>query len=137
MLKRCILLSLFLVGLTAFAQEQNEPAQPYQAYCEIVTYYVAPFMSGAQVREAVHFAEASFTERSDQILVDETGRSIHTARPLYALEYMSRRGWKLQLEYHEPIVTNTDRIIHHWVLTKTVTNQEQVLEGLIIRSKTR
>lgn len=47
-----------------------------------------------------------------------------------AVNYLSNRGWKLFSTYYE---SNSESQSAHYAMEKTITNEKQVKEGLVMR----
>lgn len=141
------LLSTFMVLAAIFAsavafaqepvQEQNllegqQEAKPYKVYCEIVS--TPKFFSNKNTVELDFGQYASFWS-SDRQLVDEQGNTISFNSALDAANYMARRGWELEEVFvvQEMSKGDSGTARYHWVLSKIVTDDSQITEGLRTR----
>jgi len=118
-------------------QEQNllegqQEAKPYKVYCEIVS--TPKFFSNKNTVELDFGQYASFWS-SDRQLVDEQGNTISFNSALDAANYMARRGWELEEVFvvQEMSKGDSGTARYHWVLSKIVTDDSQITEGLRTR----
>ena len=49
-----------------------------------------------------------------------------------AMNYMGKRGWEFEQAY---VVTASNQNTYHWLLSKKVTSDEQLKEGLITKEE--
>ena len=115
----------------AFAQEaQSTDKQPYKVYCEIIG---ESHLLSNKVDVELDFGQASKFWSSDRRLYDENGKKIVFNSMLDAANYMARRGWELEeafpvLQFANGTASAPD---YHWVMSKMVTNDAQITEGII------
>ena len=139
-----VLAGLF-AGATAFAQEpeqeQNllevqQAPQAYQVYCEIIA--TPKFFSNKATVEMDFGQYANFWS-SDRQLVDEAGNTISFNSALDAANYMARRGWDLEEVFvvQEMSKGDSGTARYHWVLSKMVTDDSQITEGLRTKGMTK
>ena len=120
-----------LLCATAFAQDikSAKKAEPYKVYCEIIGQ--SRSLSN-KVDVELDFGQASKFWTGDRSLYDENGKKIKFNSMLDAANYMGRRGWDLEEAY--PVVGfsagSSDSPIYHWVMSKMVTDESQITEGL-------
>jgi hypothetical protein len=134
LLTTLMVLAAFFSGATAFAQEQEqeqEPMQvkPYKVYCEIIA--TPKFFSNKTTVE-LDFGQYSGFWTADRQLVDEEGNTISFNSALDAANYMARRGWDLEEVFvvQEMSKGDSGTARYHWVLSKLVTDDSQITEGL-------
>ena len=131
MKKIFVLVVGLLLCATAFAQEKKaiENVEPYKVYCEIIGQSHA---LSNKVDVELDFGQASKFWTGDRSLYDENGKKIKFNSMLDAANYMGRRGWDLEVAY--PVVGfsagSSDSPIYHWVMSKMVTDESQITEGL-------
>ena len=125
-----LVVGIFLIGATAFAQEKVKNGEPYKVYCEIIG---QSHSLSNKVDVELDFGQASKFWTGDRSLYDENGKKIKFNSMLDAANYMGHRGWDLEIAY--PIVTfsagSSDSPEYHWVMSKMVTNDAQITEGLM------
>ena len=134
-----VLAGLF-AGTAAFAQElvleqeQNQQevqqaVKPYKVYCEIVA---TPKLFSNKTTVEFDFGQFSGFWSLDRQLVDEQGNAIDFNSALDAANYMARRGWDLEEVFIVQNMSNGDSgtTRYHWVLSKMVTDDSQITEGL-------
>ncbi len=123
-----VLASIF-ASTVAFAQE---PVKPYKVYCEIVS-TTKIFSNKATVE--LDFGQFSGFWSADRQLVDEQGNTIDFNSALDAANYMARRGWDLEEVFivQEMSDGSSSSPRYHWVLSKMVTDDSQITEGLRTR----
>ena len=124
-----MVLALIFASTVAFAQE---PVKPYKVYCEIVA-TTKIFSNKATVE--LDFGQFSGFWSSDRQLVDEQGNTIDFNSALDAANYMARRGWDLEEVFIVQEMSNgsSSSPRYHWVLSKMVTDDSQITEGLRTR----
>ena len=122
-------------GLSAFAQEQS--AKPYKAYCEIVSSMRNIFSDKTTVE--LDFGQAANYWSTDRRLVDEAGKSITFNSVLDAVNYMSKRGWVFEQMYIVQSMSKGDSGTpeYHWIMSKDVTDESQIMEGLRTQGNTK
>ena len=140
MKKIVIILAAILASAAAFAQEPVQPevqqqeqsqpeVKPYKVYCEIVA--TPKFFSNKTTVE-LDFGQFSGFWSADRQLVDEQGNTIVFNSALDAANYMARRGWDLEEVFivQEMSKGDSGTTRYHWVLSKMVTDDSQITEGL-------
>ena len=124
-----LVVAIFLLGATAYAQEKIKNDQPYKVYCEIIGQSHA---LSNKVDVELDFGQASKFWTGDRSLYDENGKKIKFNSMLDAANYMGRRGWDLEIAY--PVVTfsggSSDSPEYHWVMSKKVTNDSQITSAI-------
>ncbi len=138
-----MVLAAILVSTEAFAQdpvqaqEQSQPEEqqdvkPYKVYCEIVA--TPKFFSNKATVE-LDFGQYAGFWSSDRQLVDEQGNTISFNSALDAANYMARRGWDLEEVFIVQEMSKGDSGTprYHWIMSKLVTDDSQITEGLLTR----
>ena len=107
----------------------QQAAKPYKVYCEIVA--TPKFFSNKTTVE-LDFGQYSNFWSADRQLVDEQGKTISFNSALDAANYMARRGWDLEEVFIVQELSKGDSgtTRQHWVLSKMVTDDSQITEGL-------
>ena len=113
-------------------QEVSQAAKPYKVYCEIVA--TPKFFSNKTTVE-LDFGQFSGFWSLDRQLVDEQGNTIDFNSALDAANYMARRGWDLEEVFivQEMSKGDSGTTRYHWVLSKMVTDDSQITEGLLTK----
>ncbi len=135
-----MVLASFFASTAAFAQEPEQSQEkdlleaqqdikPYKVYCEIVA--TPKFFSNKTTVE-LDFGQFSGFWSADRQLVDEQGNTISFNSALDAANYMARRGWDLEEVFvvQEMSKGDSGTTRYHWVLSKMVTDDSQITEGL-------
>jgi len=138
-----MVLAAIFVSTEAFAQEPvqaqeqslpeaQQEVKSYKVYCEIVA--TPKFFSNKATVE-LDFGQFSGFWSSDRQLVDEQGNTISFNSALDAANYMARRGWDLEEVFIVQDITKGDSGTprYHWVMSKIVTDDSQITEGLLTR----
>ena len=131
-MKKIFILVVGILLCTAVYAQENKAADqngPYKVYCEIIGQSHA---LSNKVDVELDFGQASKFWTGDRSLYDENGKKIKFNSMLDAANYMGRRGWDLEVAY--PVVGfsagSSDSPIYHWVMSKMVTDEAQITEGL-------
>ena len=140
LLTTIMVLASFFASTAAFAQEPEQSQEkdlleaqqdvkPYKVYCEIVA--TPKFFSNKTTVE-LDFGQFSGFWSADRQLVDEQGNTISFNSALDAANYMARRGWDLEEVFvvQEMSKGDSGTTRYHWVLSKMVTDESQITEGL-------
>ena len=124
-----MVVGLFLLYATAYAQDRVNKNEPYKVYCEIIG---QSHSLSNKVDVELDFGQASNFWTGDRSLYDENGKKIKFNSMLDAANYMGRRGWDLEIAY--PVVSisggDSGSPEYHGVMSKMVTNEAQITEGL-------
>ena len=127
-----LVLATFFAGTAASAQEPEQAQQavkPYKVYCEIVS---VPKLFSSKSTVELDFGQFASFWSTDRQLVDEDGNTINFNSALDAANYMARRGWDLEEVFIVQSMSKGDSgtTYYHWVLSKMVTDDSQITEGL-------
>lgn len=98
--------------------------KPRQAYCEVIV-WSHQIMFNAAV--SFDFGMQSHTAT---VLYDTKNQPLKFITGMDAVNYLSKRGWKLVFTYYE---SNSKSESTHYIMEKTVTSEKQVKEGLIMQ----
>ena len=130
----CLLAAALAAGAQDMSNETPQPEQPkpFKVYCQLVSYNA--FFS-SKINVDFDFGQVSNFWDTSKGLVDENGKSLKFNNMVDALNYLGERGWELVDRYYEQIapelVQKDEAPKHYWILCKTVTSKDEILEGLI------
>ena len=138
LLTTIMVLAAMLASTVAFAQEPvqeqdlpeaQQAVKPYKVYCEIVS---TPKIFSNKATVELDFGQYASFWSLDRQLVDENGNAIEFNSALDATNYMARRGWELEEVFIVQHITKGDSgtTYYHWVMSKMVTDDSQITEGL-------
>ena len=124
-MKKIIFLMLMFVSVNVMAQES------YKVFCELLG--MGKFMS-TKVIVTVDFGQRTkhWSGDAKQYLVDDEGEKLEFNSMVDAMNYMGKRGWEFEQAY---VVTASNQNTYHWLLSKKVTSDEQLKEGLITKEE--
>jgi hypothetical protein len=112
-----------LVYFPVFSQESESLRK---VYCELVG--TGKFLSSKVVVTVDFGQETKFlTGYSQQYLVDENGKSKDFNSMVDAMNFMGKLGWEFEQAY---VVTVSQQNIYHWLLSKHITNEDELKEGI-------
>ena len=113
----------------------TQAPEAHEVYCEIIASTAGIFTNKISVE--VDFGQFASFFSNDRKLVDEQGHAIVFNSLLDAANYMARRGWVLEQAF--PVVTvssgDSNSPVYHWIMSKMVTDDSQITEGLIMQKK--
>mgnify|MGYP003589598326 FL=1 len=128
-MKKLILLLAISLLTVSFSIAQT----PHKVYCEIVG-------TGNIMGNKVSMIEADFGQSisawntKSRILVGDDNKAVPFNSMMDAVNYFAVRGWSLLFAYG---VTDTQgmarQTAYHYVLSKEVTNDEQIKEGIKLK----
>lgn len=98
--------------------------KPRQAYCEVIVW-----SHHIMFNAAVSF-DFGMQSNNTVLLYDSKNQPLRFITGMDAVNYLSKRGWKLVSTYYESISESESA---HYVMEKTITNEKQVKEGLVMR----
>ena len=117
---RIKVLIILIIGFASSGYSQKSR----QAYCEVIVWsYQIMFHA------AVSF-DFGMQSNNTVMLYDSQNRPLKFITGMDAVNYLSKRGWKLVSTYYESI---SDSESVHFVMEKTVTDDKQVRTGLNMR----
>lgn len=120
-----LVLTAFLTGFCAFAQDNT--FVPHKHYCQVSFY-----RSGFKKPEvSFNFGQKYDITGKDCYISDENGKRFQYG--LDAVNYLSERGWTVEAFAIDPVFENGDSYTSNkiWLLSKDVTKEEDILEGII------
>ncbi|MBO4768671.1 MAG: hypothetical protein J5495_03950 [Bacteroidales bacterium] len=123
-----------VTATTENAQSVNQLSpyldQPFEVYCEIVSYYRGLFSNKTTIE--IDFGQYAAFLSLDRRLVDENGRSIEFNSMLDAANYMAERGWVFKQAYVVQNFSSGDSgtPAYHWIMGKMITDPVQITEGI-------
>ena len=123
-----------LSGASAFAQTKE---QPHKVYCEIISTSRGMFSNKTTVE--LDFGQYASWWSADRNLVDENGKTIDFNSVLDAVNYMAARGWVFEQMYVVQTFTkgDSDTPAYHWIMSKEVSDQAEIMEGLKTRGDSK
>ena len=128
-MKKMILLaaSLLLFAAAAFAQE---PAKPYKVYCAFVS---ETRVLSYECEVDMDYGQEASSWTTDRRLYDEKGKTLKFNSVMDAVNYLGRKGWVLEecSQVLTPTNVGSDNPSYRWIMSKMITDDSQILEGLI------
>lgn len=122
-MKKSLLILMLMFSISAFAQD-NEGAR--KVFCELVG--TGKLMSSKIVVSVDFGQETNFwTGASKQYLVDENGKAKTFNSMVDAMNFMGKLGWDFEQAY---VVTSGQQNVYHWLLSKQISKDEELKEGL-------
>lgn len=118
MRKTLFFILLLLANSMLYAQK------PRQAYCEVIVW-----SHHIMLNAAVTF-DFGMQSHTTAMLYDSKNQPLRFITGMDAVNYLSKRGWRLVSTYYESISESESA---HYVMEKTITNEKQVKEGLVMR----
>ena len=121
-------------GASAFAQTKE---QLHKVYCEIISTSRGMFSNKTTVE--LDFGQYASWWSADRNLVDENGKTIDFNSVLDAVNYMAARGWVFEQMYVVQTFTkgDSDTPAYHWIMSKEVRDQAEIMEGLQTRGDSK
>lgn len=120
-MKKLLLFMVFALS-TILLNAQNDR----KVYCELLG--VQKGMFSTKVTVNVDFGQdVKFMEKGRQRLVDENGEVIVFNSMIDAMNHMGTLGWEFVQAY---VVTTGQQNVYHWLLSKVITDDEQLKEGI-------
>ena len=118
MRKTLFIILLLLANSMLYAQK------PRQVYCEVILW-----SHQIMFNAAVSF-DFGMQSNNTVMLYDSKNQPLRFITGMDAVNYLSKRGWRLVSTYYESISESESA---HYVMEKTITNEKQVKEGLVMR----
>lgn len=137
-MKRLIIAMIVLAGmLSAGASAFAQTEEPHKVYCEIISTSRGLFSNKTSVE--LDFGQYASWWSADRKLVDENGRTIDFNSILDAVNYMAARGWVFEQMYVVQTFSkgDSDTPAYHWIMSKEVSSQAEIMEGLQTRGDTK
>lgn len=114
------------VTIAAIAQ------QPFKAYCEVW---------GTTSTNTIGYLYIDYgqEDRSGNWIVDSNGKGLYFNTMIQVINYMSERGWEIEVAYNtQSVTTHFDekklQTKHSLIMSKMVESKEQITEGLYTRN---
>lgn len=114
----------FLSALTMVAQEKH------LAYAELLGFQKGIFSTKVTVNVDLG-QSVSFWKQHKMKIIDENGKDMVFNSMVDAMNFMGERGWRFLQAY---VVTEGMSNVYHWLLCKEVANNEEIKEGIRIKS---
>ena len=129
-----IMFAGMLSGASVYAQTKE---QPHKVYCEIISTSRGMFSNKTTVE--LDFGQYASWWSADRNLVDENGKTIDFNSVLDAVNYMAARGWVFEQMYVVQTFTkgDSDTPAYHWIMSKEVRDQAEIMEGLQTRGDSK
>ena len=116
-------IKLLIILLICFASDVYSQ-KSRQAYCEVIVW---PHHVMYHAAVTFDFGMQSYTAA---MLYDSKNQPLRFVSGMDAVNYLSKRGWRVVSSYYKTINKGEST---HFVMEKTVTNDKQVIEGLILK----
>ena len=113
-----------LLLITLYCSVAIYGQKPRQAYCEVIVW-----SHHIMFNAAVSF-DFGMQSHTTVMLYDSQNQPLRFITGMDAVNYLSKRGWRLVSTYYESISESESA---HYVMEKTITNERQVKEGLVMR----
>lgn len=105
---------------TLVESQKSEPSRQSKVYCELLG---TQKILSLKVNVEVDFGQNPYTNSN---LVDENGKKITFNSMIDAMNYMGNFGWEFESAY---IITHGSINVYHWLLSKYVSNGENISDG--------
>ena len=116
-------IKLLIILLICFASDVYSQKSRL-AYCEVIVW---PHHVRYHAAVTFDFGMQSYTAA---MLYDSKNQPLRFVSGMDAVNYLSKRGWRVVSSYYK---TNNKGESTHFVMEKTVTNEKQVIEGLVLK----
>lgn len=132
-LQQILIMAACLFGFSVAVSAQ-EPAgeKPFKVYCQLVTSNA--FLS-SKITVDLDFGQMDDFWGVNKGLVDSNGKDLKFNNIVDALNYFGERGWEVVDRWYEQKapdeVEKSSAPRQFWLLSKTVTSKEQILDGLL------
>ena len=123
-MKRVFILMAFVVAVCcAQAQSVNQPGEKYPAYCSVKGYN---FWGVGKVKVQLDLGNKTSNFES---LLDENGKQIKFNTMMEVINYMAKRGWKLdQVCFFTEGMSNKN--VANYIMKKYVTDDSEIRAGI-------
>lgn len=115
---------VLLLAFTLYCSIAIYGQKTRQAYCEVIVW-----SHQIMFNVAVSF-DFGMQSNNTVMLYDSKNQPLRFISGMDAVNYLSKRGWKLVSTYYESISESESA---HYIMEKTITNEKQVKEGLVMR----
>ncbi len=127
-MKKLLLTLAIILASTAGAFAQT----PYKVFCELVG---EGNLFGTKVKISIDLGKKGSWKTYESKLVDENGKEIEFNSMVDAMDYMGKLGWNFNQAYAITEGGISKQNVYHWLLSKSVTSDEQVGEGIITKEQ--
>jgi hypothetical protein len=126
-----VMMAIIFMAIGARAQStiQSEDGK-YPVYCDLKAYN---FWGVGKVKVMLDMGAVSNGGGSFESLYGEDGKQIKFNTVMAAVNYMAKKGWKLDKTYY--ITEGAGRAVLHYVLVKRVKNDDEIRAGLITKDE--
>lgn len=121
-----------IISIMSFASLYAQSDKTKFVYAELLGYEKGLFSN--KVTVTVDFGQdVSFWKQGrDNKIVDENGKDIVFNSMVDAMNFMGEKGWSFVQAY---VVTHGNQNVYHWLLTKKITEDEEIMEGFKVKSQ--
>ena len=120
-MKRLFTLCVALLSITTLSAQQ-----PYKVYCTLSALYHSATLFGTASRVEIDYGQ---NDKRKNYLVDSYGKAISGLTTTSVANQLAKQGWTLEESY----VVGEDNIRCVWIMSKMVTSDEQITEGIMTR----
>lgn len=120
-------ISLMTIGAKAQSIAPTEDGK-YPVYCDLKAYN---FWGVGKVKVILDMGAVTNGGGSFESLFGEDGKQIKFNTVMAAVNYMAKRGWKLDKTYY--ITEGVGKAVLHYVLVKRVKDDSEIREGIITK----
>ena len=126
MKKILYIIVIFLTAIGAKAQSvvPTEDGK-YPTYCDLKAYN---FWGAGKVKVILDMGEVANGKGAFESLYDADGKQIKFNTVMAAVNYMAKRGWKLDKTYY--VTEGAGKNVLHYVLVKNVKSDNEIREGI-------
>ncbi|MBQ2784603.1 MAG: hypothetical protein IJE99_06375 [Alistipes sp.] len=119
-MKRLFTLCVALLSIATLSAQQ-----PYKVYCTLSALH-HPTTFGTLSRVEIDYGQR---DQRKNYLVDSYGKAISGQTTTSVANQLAKHGWTLEESY----VVGEDNIRCVWIMSKMVTSEEQITEGIMTR----
>lgn len=121
-----LFLSIIIMALSAIQSNVSK----YPVYCDLKAYN---FGGDGKVKVMLDMGAVSNGGGSFESLYGEDGKKIQFNTVMAAVNYMAKKGWKLDRKYY--ITEGAGKTVLHYVMVKRVKNDDEIRAGLITKDE--
>lgn len=114
---------MMTVNVKAQSVAQTDDGK-YPVYCTMMAYNAWGI---GKVKIQLDLGEASIGETFEAIY-DNDGKKMKFNTPMSAVNYMAKRGWKLEM-------TTSVQSVVHYIMVKRVSKDSEIREGLVTKAE--
>lgn len=119
-----IVIFLMAIGVKAQSVIHTEDSK-YPTYCDLKAYN---FWGAGKVKVILDMGEVANGKGAFESLYDTDGKQIKFNTVMAAVNYMAKRGWKLDKTYY--VTEGVGKNVLHYVLVKNVKSDSEIREGI-------